>query len=108
MNGLEVVKPDEQPEKINIEDIRRVIKAWKLLKKIPTEGPRSKGWDTGNYARCARSAKILIATFGDWRKAVECIDFIHTKITDAGFPCSLELVVKRMEDFFEEMSRRGE
>lgn len=107
MNALEVVSPEEQPEKVTLEDIRKVIQSWKLTKKIPIAGPRSKAWDQVNFARAAKSAKALIGMFGDWRKAVECIEFVQGRLAEKNFDCSLETVVKKADDFFEEMDKRG-
>lgn len=108
MNGLEIVEPDEQPEKVALDDIRKVIKSWKITKRIPTEGPRSKAWDQVNFARAAKSAKALIGMFGDWKKAVECIEFVQGRLSERNLDCSLETVVKKADDFFEELAKRGE
>lgn len=105
MNALEIVQPEGEGKKRKLsekqEEIDKVVKSWKLLKKIPTEGARSKGWDTANYGRAAKSAKNLIAMFGDWRKAVECIEFVCQQAETGGYSCTLETVVRKADDFFE-------
>lgn len=109
MNGLDVVMPDEdgeKKEKINQSDLRQVVKAWKITKGIPTEGPRSKAWDQANFARVAKPCKTLLLTFGDWKTAVECIDYVYSKLTGDGLTCTLETVVKRSDDFWEELAKR--
>lgn len=111
MNALEIVQPEGEGKKKKSEkqeEIDKVVTAWKLKKNIPIEGARSKGWDQANYGRAARSAKNLIAMFGDWRKAVECIEYVSQQAEVGGYSCTLETVVRKADDFFEYLAGKGE
>lgn len=102
------LKPKEAPlpETRPLTDVQKVIKGWKILTNIPTEGPESKSWDQVHFARNAKSAKLLIDLFG-YDAAVRCMEYIFYWMQERKLDCTLETVVKRSDIFREVLSKEG-
>ena len=107
MNALEIVEPEDEgkQDRVSRDDLRKVVQMWKMIKGIPTEGERGKAWDRANWGRVSKSCKTLLLTFGDWRKAAGCIEYVYTKLTEDGMSCTLETVVKRSDDYWEVLAK---
>lgn len=80
-------------------DIQMVVKGWKMLTNIPTEGPESSAWDKVHFARCAKPAKSLMELFGvnGWEGAVEAMEYVYMTLTAKKLSCTLETVVKHSD-----------
>lgn len=103
---MEPAKIIEFPNKNKREEIRELIKAWKVLKEIPIEGQESRAWDMVHFARYSKSAKQLILLFG-FDEAINCIDYMAHHFDKEGLDYTIETIVKRSDLFREQMGRKN-
>jgi hypothetical protein len=93
-------------------DIQKLIRGWKLLNNIPTEGSQSQAWDKAHFSRSARAADSLIGMFGTWEIAVEAMEYIFMTIRSwkkqggESYACTLETIVKYSDLYREYTSKR--
>jgi hypothetical protein len=87
-------------------DLQRVVKGWKVLTGIPTEGPDSASWDKVHFARHAKSAKALIDLFGSRVDALRCMELVHGEMTKKKLTCTIETVVKHSDLYRERLEKR--
>jgi len=84
-----------------------------------------RGWDSGNFARCARSAKVLLEICGSLRSADACMVELGTHFDNKALEWTLETICRYASEwvqkkrggnaarntsrrrFFEAMSKRG-
>lgn len=100
------VAPPRPPKEDN--DIQKIVKGWKLLNGIPTEGPDSQAWDQVHFPRHAKSAKSLLTLFGDWQTSVRCMEHVFDELTRKKLTCTIETVVKHSDLFREQMAGVGQ
>lgn len=82
--------------------LQKVVKGWKILNGIPTEGEESKSWDQVHFSRNAKAAKSLLNLFG-YPGAVFCMEFIFDLQAKNKMDCTLETVVKRSDLYREKI-----
>lgn len=78
------------------EDLDMVIKAWKIQIGVDKD---DRAWDRVYFKRFARPAKDLLILFGNWKDAVDCIQSVYESLTDAGFSCTLDTVIKHANEY---------
>lgn len=98
----------EEKKVRELTDIQRIIKGWKMLNHIPTEGEDSSNWDKVFFARNSRSAKQLIELFGNWGTAWDCVEYVYNVQKKSKLDCTLETCVKRSDLFREQLARNGQ
>lgn len=95
------------PEPRTLTPVQNIVKGWKMLTGIPTEGEESKVWDKVHFARHVRSADQLLTLFGNWETAVECMEYVYDELTKKKLTCTIETVVKRSDSFRERLAGQG-
>jgi len=89
-------------------DIQKIVRVFKIVSGYDKD---DKGWDKLNFARCARSAKLLRDFLGDWKRAGDCVQDVYEKLSSKGLTVTLETVVKHAADWnkdkLEKESRNG-
>lgn len=106
--ALEIVEPNNDDEiKVSREAMIKVIDAWKILKGIPIEGPISKSWDKANWVRMSKPAKNLIMSFGTWKEAVKAMEWVYDSLTDKGYTCTIETIMKHADSYYEFLAKGG-
>ena len=93
---------------INRIEIAKVIKGWKVLNGIPTEGDESKRWDVVYWPRYVRAASQLIFLFGSWEEAVSCMEYIFYEMKKKNFQCNLETIIKWSDLYREQKGGESE
>ena len=73
--------------------MKEIVIAWKALIGID---PEDKVWDKIHFARCLRSAKLLLEVFdGDEARAIKCVKAVYADLHDfKGLTVTIETVVK--------------
>lgn len=94
------------PDLVGVEDVRRVVKAWKILNNIPTEGDESDSWNAVYFPKLAKAAKELILLFG-WENAVRCMQYVFEDTKRKKLECNFWTIVKRADIYREHMARNG-
>lgn len=106
-NGVHVDKSvDNFKDQKQETDIQLVVKGWKLLNNIPTEGDDSKSWDKVYFPRYAKSVKSLLSLFG-YEDAVQCMEFVFDHMKKSKLSCTIETVVKHADLYREKLSGRN-
>lgn len=95
----------KDPKKEN--ELQKIIKGWKMLNDLPTEGEESKLWDKVHFPRYAKSAKSLLSLFG-YEGAVNCMEYVFLDMQKKKLTCTIETVVKHSDSFREQLARRGQ
>lgn len=88
-------KPNKEPKPET--DLQKIVRGWKILNSIPTEGPESQTWDKVHFPRNARSAKSLLDLFGTWENAAEAMEYVYMNLTAKKLSCTLETIVKHSD-----------
>jgi hypothetical protein len=96
--------PPESPKPEN--DVQRVVKAWKMMTGIPTEGEASAAWDKVHFPRHAKSASALIELFGSRTEAIYCMEHVYAEMTKKKLTCTIETCVKHSDLYRETLQRR--
>jgi hypothetical protein len=89
-----------------IQKIRNVVKAWKLIHDLPVEGDESRAWDVVHFSRYAKAAKSLILLFG-YEGAVQCMEFMSDYYNERGLSYKIETIVRNSDLFREKLSKKG-
>lgn len=87
-------------------DIQRLIKGWKMLVGIPTEGLDSQAWDKVHFPRYAKSAQSLLNLFG-FDDAINCMEFVYEHMKKSKLDCTIETIVKRSDLYRERLAKSG-
>lgn len=92
-DGAEEPKPYRVPQ----DPAGKVILAYKLLTGAEKE---DRGWDSRNWARCAKSAPQLLLIFkGDWKKTVEYMQAFKAHCEKSKLDWTMETMVKKYDDW---------
>lgn len=92
------------PKKIHVDtDIQKVVKGWKILNGIPTEGPESVDWDKVHFPRHAKSAQSLLTLFRNLDEALNCMEFVFDHLTKKKLSCTIETIVKHSDIYREKL-----
>lgn len=86
----------EEKAKKPLTDVQKVVLVYKMASGYPKEDA---GWDRVNFARCAKSAKILIEFLGSWENAADCIQEVYEKLSSKGLTLTIETIVKHASDW---------
>jgi len=105
--GGQKTAPKNQTTK-PLTDIQKLVKGWKLLKGIPTEGDESTRWDKVHFPRASRSAKALLDLFIDLREAVRCMEYVHDWLKGKKLDFTFETIIKHSDMYREVQSQRGQ
>lgn len=89
-------------EKRPLTDLQKVVKGWKMLTDIPTEGEESASWDKVHFSRCSKSAKSLLDLFG-YPEAVNAMEFVYDWLKSKKLDGTLETIVKHSDRYREVM-----
>lgn len=81
--------------------IQKIVKGWKLLNGIPTDGPPSQAWDKVHFPRHAKGAKSLLTLFGSWEEAVKAMEYVYWGLKEKKLDCTLETIVKHSDKYRE-------
>lgn len=89
MQPMRVIHPEDNG-KVSREEIRKVIWVYKVVSGFEHD----KAWDKIYYSRSMKASKMLIEFLGSWKWAADCVQEIYEDLTDNGFSCTLETVIK--------------
>jgi hypothetical protein len=87
-------------------ELQKVVKGWKFLNGLPTDGPESQAWDRVHFARHAKSAKSLLDLFG-YEDAVNCMEYVFSEMSKKKLTCTIETIVKHSDSFREKLAGRN-
>lgn len=77
--------------------LKKVVCGWKVVTGYEKD---DRVWDRANWARTAKSAKVILDFFADdWKSAVNCCEEIRQEMTKNKLTCTIETVVKHMADW---------
>jgi len=80
-------------------DVQRVVLAWKGIIGMDLQ---DKNWDRTFFSRFSKPARELLEGFGgDWRRTVQCMEFVYNDLRSKNLDCKLETVVKHVHKFLE-------
>jgi hypothetical protein len=86
-------------EKVNREDLRKVVLGWKILTGID---PNDKAWDQVHFPRVAKSAKNLLILFG-LDGALDCMEYVFNHMKKNKMDFTIETIVKRSDLYREKI-----
>lgn len=86
--------------------IRLIVRAWKILKDLPTDGPEAKIWDRNHFPEFSRTAKKLLDEFG-LEGAVECIEYVADYMEKKDLSYTFHTINKRSDLYREFLAKKG-
>jgi hypothetical protein len=84
-------------------DVQKVVLVYKQASGYP---PEDKGWDQLNFARCSKTAKDLIAFFGNGKDAADCIQDVYERLTSKGLTVTIETVRKHAAEYKKDIQEK--
>jgi hypothetical protein len=88
----------------NGHDVRRIIKVFKICQGYESEDRK---WDDLNYRRCVGPANRLLAFFGSWKTAGDCVQDLYEKYKKIGYTVTMQAIEKHAAEWAKDNLEKG-